>query len=1348
MTVTFHKWVKDLDIGDGPIGEYRLEVLEQNPSASWNVVKRYSVVNTDRVIETFTGLDVDALYSFRVSVVRADESGKLMTDWTPGFRSPFYPTQCIVPTTTTLRPPTPAPTPPPGSLFQSFSVNYDAVNNVLSVTWAGKDFDNLGNVTITYGIIGIGDCGDLNLTVEGTRVVERSGSISVQGLKPYRRYNVKAVIEVFNLTSTENDRTISQNITTQDERPRGIVQNVGVIGFNATSLTLEWEPPLCEDRGGSLLEYPYTLSGTGLNDINGTVRRGRVTISGLTPYSSYTFGVSYRNSVGDGPQTYLTVRTDEAEPAAPVINTISPGVTSIEVGYTVPIPSNGIIREYEVSFSITPDFKDFTHKSSADNSVTVSSLTPYTNYYIKVRARTKPGLWGNFSDVNQTQTRQAIPGPPSNVTVIPHNETCLRISWAPPVFLGGVINSYRITSSATDGTLVIDFKTIVKPESEGTSHDQCALLVYTQYKVEVSASSNEGTGDPAIAFARTYQGDPETPPAPQLKNTTESTITIEIYPFKIDTGPLTAYQIYVHELPASSRRRRQQAAGPPGVVVAKFADSDIKTSRIFVVGDGNVYGGKSNPPLKKNTKYDIYYEIVSTVGTKTKTNYSKMSATATTVLIVTTVVPPVVVPVATASDNTPVIVAVVIILLILLLVAIILLILFLRSRINRFSPPLYDTFEEEKKVQLTAIDEYNPHEHWNTIYSLRESRYIISGRDLVPDDGYHGTILNGSIPVNMSSAPVTFQQEFHELPHQPLAPWNDAVRNKNTRKNRFRHLLPYDHTRVVLDPDENSNGDFINANFVKGYNKPHGYIAAQSPFDEETVLDFWRMLFQYNVKVVVMITNVVEDKIVKCSKYWPDSEMGKVQYGSFTLALIDEKEYADFVIRSVKIKTKHDAHTKVVHIFDFCSWPDHGVPDDPIPLLEFRHKVREYHGNDKSPLVVHCGTGVSRTGTFIAIDALIDQYEAEGIISVYSFVRRMRKDRIAMVRTVKQYIFIYEAIFEARVAGDTRAGSDLKEKYHTLTMRNPKTKHSFLRDQFKSLQLFTRKPTKKQCSVSHLPMNYSKNRFPDVVPPNDYRPILKTPGGFERTDYINAVFLDSHELNSHFIVTQSPLHTTVIDFWKLVYDHKVQTIVMMEDFQSEDDTTAEYWPEDKIKKFEPFFVDNTNIWQQENVTIRHFKLHNMLRVKSTPREVRQFQFNAWSENDFVPKSKTMFLDLIDLVRSWQRQSNENTAPIVVHCKDGATHSGLFCAVWTICEAMQMDHDVDVYHNVKHMKKRRPQIVDTLDQYRFCYKVLWDYMNLRMPGGTLTNMMNHTKQDRLYNVGSLSLASYTSHLEYM
>lgn len=155
------------------------------------------------------------------------------------------------------------------------------------------------------------------------------------------------------------------------------------------------------------------------------------------------------------------------------------------------------------------------------------------------------------------------------------------------------------------------------------------------------------------------------------------------------------------------------------------------------------------------------------------------------------------------------------------------------------------------------------------------------------------------------------------------------------------------------------------------------------------VLDFWRMLFQYNIKVVVMIINVVEDKIVKCLKYWLDLEMGKVQYGSFIFVLIDEKEYVDFVIRLVKIKIKYDVYIKVVYIFDFCFWLDYGVLDDFIFLLEFCYKVCEYYGNDKFLLVVYCGMGVSWMGIFIVIDVLIDQYEVEGIISVYFFVRRM-----------------------------------------------------------------------------------------------------------------------------------------------------------------------------------------------------------------------------------------------------------------------------------------------------------------------------------------------------------------------
>ena len=849
---------------------------------------------------------------------------------------------------------------------------------------------------------------------------------------------------------------------------------------------------------------------------------------------------------------------------------------------------------------------------------------------------------------------------------------------------------YSNANDDTSGkaTILIDSPNVL-------AYGLCGLLHWTRYVVEVSASTSRGFGPPSPSvFQSTLHMPPSAPPVPTVKNNTETTILIEIYPVKLTTGPVSLYIVFVEDITNSNGRRKRQVINPPGSPAAGFSDAEIVTSTLFLVGDGNNYGGYNNPPLTQDHTYNIYLQVISRFGNVSKSNFSRLPSPVTTfVPQPTTTKSPTTVPTEVKQDNTLLIVLLVIFILIVIIVVVVILIIIWYRRRGKFVPPKYELHQNDLKPTPFLVDDYDPHLFWNTIYSTRESRYIIAGRELIPDDGFHSE--DNNIGKRMDPA-VTFNQEFHELPHEPQASWNEALKSTNSRKNRFRHLLPYDHTRVVLDPDENSESDYINANFVKGYNKPHAYIAAQSPFDEETVLDFWRMIYQYNVKVVVMITNIIEDKIVKCTQYWPNPDDERVRYGAFTLKSIECREYADYVIRTVKIKVKNGmGPPKVVHIFDFCSWPDHGVPDDPIPVLEFRHKVREYHANSPSPLLVHCGTGVSRTGTYIAIDSLLEQYESEGMISVFAFIRRMRKDRIAMVRTAKQYIFIYEAIFESRFAGDTRAGFDLKQRYHTLTMRNRKTKHSYLRDQFVGLQRFTRKLHPSVCSDSRSSVNYHKNRFPDVVPPNKYRPILQTPGGLDRTDYVNAVFLDSHLERDHFIVTQTPLHTTIIDFWKLVYDFNVNTIVMMEDFKHEDDTCAEYWPENKIKKFEPFFVDNTNIWQQENVTIRHFKIHNMLHPKDTAREVRQFQFNAWNDTEFIPKSKSMFLDLIDLVRSWQEQSNSDMDPILVHCKDGATHSGLFCAVWNVCETMREDNDVDVLHTVKHMKRRRNQIVDTL-----------------------------------------------------
>lgn len=96
--------------------------------------------------------------------------------------------------------------------------------------------------------------------------------------------------------------------------PSGSVQNLRKTIFNTTSLTMEWDLPECEGRGGKLVGYPYTLHvlNTGQLENNGTALQGRTTIGGLTPHTNYTFEVAYRNTVGDGPQSSHTAITDEA----------------------------------------------------------------------------------------------------------------------------------------------------------------------------------------------------------------------------------------------------------------------------------------------------------------------------------------------------------------------------------------------------------------------------------------------------------------------------------------------------------------------------------------------------------------------------------------------------------------------------------------------------------------------------------------------------------------------------------------------------------------------------------------------------------------------------------------------------------------------------------------------------------------------------------------------------------------------------------------------------------------------------------------------------------------------------
>jgi len=96
-------------------------------------------------------------------------------------------------------------------------------------------------------------------------------------------------------------------------------------------------------------------------------------------------------------------------------------------------------------------------------------------------------------------------------------------------------------------------------------------------------------------------------------------------------------------------------------------------------------------------------------------------------------------------------------------------------------------------------------------------------------------------------------------------------------------------------------------------------------------------------------------------------------------------------------------------------WPDMGCPDQPAMLLDFVNSVKEYtkaNSIKKGPMVVHCSAGVGRTGTFIAVDYLLQYIRDHDDIDIYKLVLHMRNHRCNMVQTEDQYVYIHECMKE------------------------------------------------------------------------------------------------------------------------------------------------------------------------------------------------------------------------------------------------------------------------------------------------------------------------------------------------
>ncbi|XP_009881867.1 PREDICTED: receptor-type tyrosine-protein phosphatase T, partial [Charadrius vociferus] len=1086
-------------------------------------------------------------------------------------------------------------------------------------------------------------------------------------------------------------------------------QNVEVVDIRSRQLTLQWEPfgyavTRCHSYNLTV-QYQYVFNQQKFEAEELIQTSSHYTLRGLRPFMTIRLRLALSNPEGKMESEELVVQTEEDVPGPVPLESIQGGPfeEKIYVQWKPPNETNGIITLYEITYKAVGSLDPSADLSSQRGKVfklrnethhLFVGLYPGTTYSFTIKASTVKGFGPPIT--TRIATKISAPSMPEYDTDSPLNETdtTITVMLKPAQSRGAPVSVYQLVVKEEKLQKARRAADIIECFSVPVSYKNASSLDSPHYFAAELKPINLPVTQPfTVGDNKTYNGYWNAP-----------------------LSPLKSYSIYFQALSKANGETKincvrlatkgASTQNSNAVEPEKQVDSTVKMAGViagllmFVI---ILLGAMLTIKRRRNAYSYSYYLKLAKKQKETQTSTQREMG-----------------PVATSDKTSTKLSAV-------------------HNEeafssscqdVNGFTSPSPCSFSVQSKTLQSK--------------SLLNSYYSVSS-DTVPSttllDSSHGEMAQPTLtiqthpyrscePVEMSYPRGQFQpairvadllqhitqmkrgqgygfkEEYEALPEGQTASWDTAKEDENRNKNRYGNIISYDHSRVrlqLLDGDPHS--DYINANYIDGYHRPRHCIATQGPM-QETVKDFWRMIWQENSASVVMVTNLVEVGRVKCVRYWPDDTE---VYGDIKVTLIETEPLAEYVIRTFTVQKKGYHEIREIRQFHFTSWPDHGVPCYATGLLGFVRQVKFLNPPEAGPIVVHCSAGAGRTGCFIAIDIMLDMAENEGVVDIFNCVRELRSQRVNLVQTEEQYVFVHDAILEACLCGNTAIPvCEFRSIYYNISRLDPQTNSSQIKDEFQTLNIVTPRVRPEDCSIGLLPRNHDKNRCMDVLPLDRSLPFLISVDG-ESSNYINAALMDSHKQPAAFIVTQHPLPNTIADFWRLVFDYNCSSVVMLNEMDAAQ-LCMQYWPEKTSCCYGPIQVEFVSADIDEDIINRIFRICNMARPQDGYRIVQHLQYIGWPAYRDTPPSKRSLLKVVRRLEKWQEQYDGRDGRTVVHCLNGGGRSGTFCAICSVCEMIQQQNIIDVFHIVKTLRNNKSNMVESLEQYKFVYEVALEYLS--------------------------------------